>query len=67
MVRHLRHTYLGLKGERLQEEEERARGAALLLERYGGTFVDVHAGETLKPAWEQRVGMRSRSEAAAAR
>jgi uncharacterized protein (DUF58 family) len=67
VVRHLRHTYLGLKGERLQEEEERARGAALLLERYGGTFVDVHAGETLKPAWEQRVGMRSRSEAAAAR
>jgi hypothetical protein len=27
----------------------------------------VHAGETLKPAWEQRMGARSRSEAAAAR
>jgi hypothetical protein len=67
VIRHLRHTYLGLKGERLREEEEQARGAALLLERYGGTFVDVRAGETLKPAWEQRVGLRSRSEAAAAR
>ncbi|TMK53942.1 MAG: DUF58 domain-containing protein [Actinobacteria bacterium] len=67
VVRHLRHTYLGLKGERLQEEEEQARGAALLLERYGGTVIDVRAGEPLKPAWEQRVGLRVHSEAAAAR
>jgi len=67
VVRHLRHTYLGLKGERLREEEEQARGAALLLERYGGTIIDVRVGESLKPAWEQRVGARSRSEAAAAR
>jgi uncharacterized protein (DUF58 family) len=67
VIRHLRYTYLNLKGERLREEEEHARSAALLLERYGGTFIDVHAGETLKPAWEQRVGSRSRSEAWAAR
>jgi hypothetical protein len=67
VVRHLRFTYLGLKGERLQEEEERARGAALMLERYGGTVIDVRAGEHLRPAWEQRVGSRVHSEAAAAR
>jgi hypothetical protein len=67
VVRHIRHTYLGLKGERLQEEEEQARGAALLLERYGGTVIDVRAGEALRPAWEQRVGPRVHSEAAAAR
>ena len=67
VVRHLRHTYLGLKGERLQEEEERARGASLLLERYGGTIIDVRAGEPLRPAWEQRVGSPVHSEAAAAR
>ncbi len=63
VVRHLRHTYLHLSPEAAQEEAERARGAAVVLERYGGTIIDVRAGETLKPAWEQHVGYRARSEA----
>ena len=67
VIRHLRHTYLNLNAERYREGEEQARGAALALERYGATVIDVRAGETLKPSWEQRVGPRARSEAAAAR
>lgn len=62
VVRHLRHTFQAFGAEAEREEEEHARGAAVMLERYGAVVVDVRAGETLKPAWEQRAGGRARAE-----
>lgn len=60
VVRHLRHSYLNLGAEAVEAEEEQAVAGALVVERAGGTVIDVRAGETLGPAWEQRLGVRSR-------
>lgn len=60
VVVHQRHTYLNLKAEEAQAEEERSVAGALIVERAGGTVITVRAGETLGPIWEQRLGIRSR-------
>ena len=65
VVRHMRHTFLSLDAERAREEEEAARAAAVVLQHYGVTVIDVRAGEPLKPAWEQRLGPHSRHPAVA--
>ena len=43
VVRHLRHTYLGLKGERLQEEEEQAHELDLPTATYGKKTLRLRA------------------------
>jgi len=61
VVRHLRHTYQKLSADRAAAEEEEAVAVALGIERNGVAVVDVHAGESLKAAWEQRAGGGARS------
>ncbi|HEU5002844.1 MAG TPA: DUF58 domain-containing protein [Actinomycetota bacterium] len=60
VIRHLRHSYLSLSTAEAEAEEEQAVAGALVVERAGGTVVNVRAGETLGPAWEQRLGVRPR-------
>jgi uncharacterized protein (DUF58 family) len=58
VVRHLRHSYLGASGDALRAEEERALAGAVIVERAGGTVIDVEAGKTLAGPWDARMGAR---------